>query len=123
MVLAQIQDLRNRPPGADELALHQRFFLGSAAGRLETPGQVAGELERDALAGLPLDRLRRSCQTIAEADASKCQALVHRLVDPGHMLIVVVGDASRIAGELRAIAPVTVLDRDGKETKGKAAGQ
>ena len=123
LVLAQIQDLINRPPDAAELSLHQRYFLGSAAGRLETAAEVAAELEHDSLAALPLDNMQRTFKTIAAADASQCQALVHRLVDPAHMLIVVVGDASRINHDLQSIAPVTVLDRDGKETKTKAAVQ
>jgi zinc protease len=119
-VLAQIRDLTNRPPAPAELSLHQRYFLGSAAGRLETPEDMAGQLERDSLAGLPLDQMQRACKAMAAADATQCQALVHRLVDPARMLIVVVGDAKRIANELQSIAPVTVLDRDGKETKNKA---
>jgi predicted Zn-dependent peptidase len=123
MVLAQIQDLTDRPPDAAELSLHQRYFLGSAAGRLETPAEVAAELEHDSLAGLPLDNMQRAFKAIAAADSPQCMALVHRLVDPGHMLIVVVGDASRISKDLQSIAPVTVLDRDGKEVKTKVAAQ
>ena len=121
MVLAQIQDLTNRPPDSAELAMHQRYFLGSAASRLETTQDMAGQLEHDSLAGLPLDNMQRTFKAIAAADAAQCQALVRRLVDPAHMLIVVVGDASRISKDLQTIAPVTVLDRDGKEEKTKSA--
>jgi len=39
------------------------------------------------------------------------------------MLIVVVGDASRISKDLQSIARVTVLDRDGKEEKTKTVVQ
>ena len=120
-VLDQINDLTNRPPEAAELALNQRYFLGSAASRFETPEEIAGQLEHVSLAGLPLDNLQRTFKKIAAADAAQCQALVNRLVKPEHMLIVVVGDASRIGKDLSAIAPVTVLDRSGKEAKPKAA--
>jgi zinc protease len=119
-VLSQINDLTSRPPEAAELSLHQRYFLGSAAGRFETPEQIAGQLEHDSLAGLPLDNLQRTFKKIAAADAAQCQALINRLVKPDHMLIVVVGDAARISKDLQAIAPVTVLDRNGKEEKTKA---
>ena len=101
--------------------MHQRYFLGSAAGRFETPQQVAAQLEYDSLAGLPLNNMQRTYKAIAAADASQCQELIHRFVDPQHLLIVVVGDAARIAQDLQSIAPVTVLDRDGKEKKAKAA--
>ncbi len=116
-VLSQINDLTNRPPDAAELSANQRYFLGSAASRFETPDQIAGQLEHDSLAGLPLDNLQRTFKKIAAADAEQCQALVNRLVKPDHMLIVVVGDAAKIGDDLKAIAPVTVLDRNGKEAK------
>jgi zinc protease len=121
LVLAQIQDLTNRPPDSVELSMHQRYFLGSAAGRFETPEEIGAQLEHNSLAGLPLDNMQRTCKAIAGADASQCQKLIHRLIDPKHMLIVVVGDATRITQDLQSLAPVTVLDRNGKETNTKAA--
>ncbi len=114
MVLAQVQELTNRPPDKAELAQSQRYFLGSAASRLETSEQEAGEIAGDVLSGLPLDNMRRTLKIIAGADALDCQALVHRFVDANHLLIVVVGDASKIANELQAIAPVIILDKNGK---------
>jgi hypothetical protein len=39
--------------------------------------------------------------------------LVRRIVDPERLLIIVVGDAARVANDLRTIAPVTILDRSG----------
>jgi predicted Zn-dependent peptidase len=101
--------------------MHQRYFLGSAAGRFETPEEIGAQLEHNSLAGLPLDNMQRTCKAIAGADASQCQKLIHRLIDPKHMLIVVVGDATRITQDLQSLAPVTVLDRNGKETNTKAA--
>src|SRR5205807_1636504 len=114
LVLAEIRGLIDRPPTPEELSLHRRSFLGSAAARFETPEQVAGYLARVSLNNLPLDNLQRSLATIASADAPQCQSFVRRLVDPEHLLIVVVGDAALIADDLKAIAPVTVLDRSGK---------
>jgi len=115
LVLKEIRGLIDRAPTADELSLHRRSFLGSAAARFETPEQVAGYLARASVNNLPLDNLQRSLTTIASAEAPQCQALVRRLVDPEHLVIVVVGDAGVIAEDLKKIAPVTVLDR--KNTK------
>ncbi len=114
MVLAQIQELTNRPPDKAELAQSQRYFLGSAAARLETSEQEAGEIERDVLSGLPLDNMQRTFKIIAGSDAAACQALIHRYVDANQLLIVVVGDASKIANDLQSIAPVIILDKSGK---------
>lgn len=115
--LAEIRGLVERPPTAEELSLHKRYFLGSAAARFETPEQVASQLAHEALNGLPLDYLQRSLATIGSATTDQCEAFARRRVDPERLVIVVVGDASVVAKDLEAIAPVTVLDREGKEAK------
>jgi len=118
-VLAEINDLVARAPSTEEMSLHKRYFLGSAAARFETPAQIASQFTHIALNGLPLDHLQRSLGTISSATSDQCQAFARRVVDPGHLLIVVVGDASVVSKDLAAIAPVSLLDRDGKvlETK------
>jgi predicted Zn-dependent peptidase len=114
LVLDEIRGLIDRPPTAEELSLHRRSFLGSAAARFETPEQVAGYLARVSLNNLPLDNIQKTLATIAATDAPKCESLVRRLVDPKHLVVIVVGDAAVIGESLKAIAPVTVLDREGK---------
>jgi zinc protease len=115
--LAEIRGLVERPPTAEELSLHKRYFLGSAAARFETPEQVAAQLAHEALNGLPLDYLQRSLATIGSATTDQCEAFARRRVDPERLVIVVVGDASVVAKDLEAIAPVMVVDREGKEAK------
>jgi len=116
-VLAEIRALRERPPTPEELALHRRYFLGSAAARFETPGEVASQFARLTVNGLPLDYVQKTFAAIARTEAPQCQALVEHFVDPEHLLIVVVGDASRVSTNLQSIAAVTVLDRAGNPTK------
>jgi zinc protease len=113
LVLAEIRNLRDKPPTAEELSLHRRYFLGSAAEHFETPGEIAGHLARVVANGMPLDHVQRNFERIGQADAAQCQALIRRIVDPDRLLIIVVGDAARVANDLRTIAPVTLLDRSG----------
>jgi zinc protease len=117
--LTEITGLIDRAPSTEEMSLHKRYFLGSAAARFETPTQIASQFTHIALNGLPLDHLQRSLVTISSATSDQCQALARRVVDPAHLLIVVVGDASVIGKDLATIAAVSLLDRDGKmvETK------
>jgi zinc protease len=115
--LAEIRGLAERPPTADELGLHKRYFLGSAAARFETPDQIAAQHAHEALNGLPLDYLQRSLATIGSATAPQCQALARRIIDPERLVIVVVGDASRVGKDLEAVAPVSVVDREGKAVR------
>jgi zinc protease len=113
-LLQEIRGLAEHPPTAEELALHRRFFIGSAAARFETAGQISRQLARISLNGLPLDYVERTFAAIGRADAAQCASLVRRFVDPQRILIVVVGDAERIGPELRTIAPVSMVDRSGK---------
>src|SRR6185369_16253733 len=46
LVLNEIRNLRDKPPTAEELVLHRRYFLGSAAEHFETPGEIASNLAR-----------------------------------------------------------------------------
>ena len=114
LALEEIDGLLERPPAAEELSLHRRSFLGSAAAHFETSEQVADYLARLSLNRRPLDYLPRMFAVINGADAPRCQALARRLVNPGQLLIVIVGDASRIRREIETIAPTTVLDRKGR---------
>jgi predicted Zn-dependent peptidase len=111
LVLTEVRALLDQPPTPAELSLHRRSFLGSAAARFETPEQVADQLARISLNNLPLDHVQRTLAAISSTEAPQCQSLARRLVDVNHLLIVVVGDASRIGDELKAIAPVTVVER------------
>jgi zinc protease len=115
LVLEQVRALIEQAPTSEELSLHRRYFSGSAAAKFETPEQVGSYLARVSLSDLPLDNIRRSLTEIANADAPKCEALVRKSVDPDHLVIVVVGDAGAIGESLKDIAPVTRLDRSGKE--------
>jgi zinc protease len=121
-VLAEIRRLIQQPPTSEELSSHKRYFLGSAAARFETPEQIASSLAHDVLNELPLDYFQRSLTAIASADAAQCSALVRRVVDPDHLLIIVVADAVAVSRDLEAIAPVTVLDREGKEIRRMSGG-
>src|SRR5262249_32145223 len=113
IALAEIKGLIERAPSMEELSLHKRYFLGSAAARFETPAQIGSQFTHIALNGLPLDHLQRSLATISSATPNQCELFARRVVDADHLLIVVVGDASVIAKDLEAIAPVSATDRDG----------
>jgi zinc protease len=113
MVLTEISHLIERGPTAQELSLHKHYFIGSAPARFETSEQIAAHFTHLALSGLPLDYLQRSLAKIEGTTAEECQAFARKVIEPEHLLIVVVGDASVIAKDLAGIAPVTVLDTNG----------
>ncbi len=111
-MLSQLQELCEQPPSPAELNMHRQAFVGSAAARLETPGQLVNELARITLNDLPLEYLQRRFAIIASANADQCDALVHRFINPTNLVIVVVGDSARLTNQLQSIAPITLLQRE-----------
>jgi zinc protease len=114
--LAEIDRLIKEPPSAKELEDTKSFFVGSFAADRETPQQVASELWMLELNKLPIDFLEQSLVNVAKTDAASCTKMVKDSLDPAHMVIVVVGDASRIKADLEKIAPVVEV----KEAEGTA---
>jgi zinc protease len=65
---------------------------------------------------LPLNYRTQQNNILRETDQETLDELAARLIQPGNMAIVVVGDEAAIRPELEALEiPITVLDEDGLE--------
>jgi zinc protease len=106
--LGEIDRLRAEPPTDKELAETKAHFLGSVALRRETPQQVANELWDAELYGLPEDHFERTLARAAGVKPAECAELAKK-IDPSKLVVVVVGDAEKLKGDLEKIAPVTVV--------------
>lgn len=107
--LAEIERLRTEPPSDQELTETKAHFLGSVALKRETPQQIADEFWRSELYGLPIDHLEQTLKRAAAVTPQECVELAKATIDPSKLVIVVVGDASKIKEGLEKIAPVTVV--------------
>lgn len=108
-VIEEIKRLRNERPGEKELADSKSFFAGSFVRYRETPQQVAKDLWLIESQDLGADYLDQFLSKIAMTTEQDCLDLAKKTIDTDKLVIVVVGDASKIAEELKKIAPVTVL--------------
>jgi zinc protease len=117
LILEEIGRMRTEPPTAEELDKARSYLLGSFAGSHETPESIAEELWALSLEGLSPDFVDRYLETVGRTTSEEVGRVAKELLDPGRLTIVVVGDASRVAEELRAIAPVTVVDENGDPKK------
>jgi zinc protease len=96
-------------------------FMRSAIGqrdalRYETPGSKLGLLGNILRYDLPLNYRTQQNNILRETDQETLDKLAARLIQPGNMAIVVVGDEAAIRPELEALGiPITVLDEDGLE--------
>jgi zinc protease len=104
--LGEIDRLLKEAPSTKELQDTKSFFVGSFAAGRETPQQIASELWMLELNKLPIDFFEQSLARVAKTDGVSCQKLVQSSLDPTHMVIVVVGNASKIKADLEKIAPV-----------------
>lgn len=107
-VIEEIKSLRNERPTEKELADSQSFFAGSFVRYRETPQQIARDLWLIESQNLGDDYLDRFLAKIANTIQDECIHLTQSTLDINKLVIVVVGDASKLAEELKKIAPVTV---------------
>ena len=105
---------RSEPPTSKELNDTKSHFVGSFASERETPQQMASELWMLEENGLQRDFFENLLERVGKVDAAACQKLVQETIDPSKMVVVVVGNASKIQAELEKIAPVKVV-KPGKE--------
>ncbi len=108
-VLDEVRRLQSEPPAGEELADAVSYMSGSFAGSLETPQDVAGRLWTLELNELPRDWWSQYLQRVTSTSSSDLQRVANELLDPSRLVIVVVGDASRVKEGLEAIAPVEVV--------------
>lgn len=118
-LLEQIDRLRAEPPPAAELREVKDYLIGVFPLRFESTPGIAWAIEPLAVYGLPDDWWTTYRRRLEEVDESATHAAAQQLIDPDRLLILAVGDASRIATELGAAGYGSVeVVRDG----GPAAG-
>jgi zinc protease len=111
-VLEEIGRLKTEGPSEKELEDSRSYILGSFVGGRETPQQIAGDLWLIESQDLSRDYLERLLGGIAKAKRTDCERLVRETIEPGKLVIVVVGEAEKLKEGLEKIAPVTVVTAD-----------
>ncbi|GAA3153485.1 pitrilysin family protein [Blastococcus jejuensis] len=99
-----------------ELDGARRYILGSMALSTATHAGLASTLSALVGAGLPPDWLTDHQRALAGVTAEEVQEAARRYLAPAGLTAVVVGDAARVADQLRTLAPVEVTgggDGDG----------
>lgn len=113
-LLHQIDRMRTESVPDSELAAAKGFLVGSFPLTIETPSQIAGQVANVKLLGLGDDYLRLYRERLSAVTALQARAAVARLYRRNALTIVVVGDGAKLYDRLRVIAPVRLVDVDGK---------
>lgn len=113
-LLRQVDRIRTEAIPDSELAAAKGFLIGSFPLTIETPRQIAQVVTTARLLGLPPDYLRRYRDRLAAVTPLAARAAARRTYRPDALTIVVVGDAAAVYDGLKALAPVRLVDIDGK---------
>ncbi|WNV74695.1 pitrilysin family protein [Geodermatophilus sp. DSM 44513] len=97
------------PVTAEELDGARRYVLGSMALSTATHAGLASTLSALAGSGLPPQWLAEHQQALARVTVEEVQEAARRFLQPAGLTAVVVGDADRVADDLRAFGPVEVV--------------
>jgi zinc protease len=112
-MLRQLHRIRDERVPADEFEGAKSFLAGSFPLRIETAGQIAGQIATARLLGLPIEYMSEFPQRIMAVTVDDVQRVAREYVRPDRASIVVVGDAREVLPMIEAIAPVDLYDIEG----------
>jgi zinc protease len=111
VTLATLRSLVDAPATDEDLVKRKATVTGGFFRSIETIDGIAGALSEHVLYDVPLDELSLYARRVQAVDAQAVRAFAAReLVEDD--FIVLVGDASRFAGELARTHPVRVIPGD-----------
>jgi zinc protease len=97
-----------------ELGQAKGSLVGSYPLSIESADQVADAVGSARLYGLPPDFVQTYRVRLGAVTAADVQAAARATIRPGAAAIVVVGDGAKIYDRLKAIAPIRIVDPEGK---------
>ncbi|MGX4652289.1 M16 family metallopeptidase [Micromonospora sp. SCSIO 07396] len=98
--------LASVPPGTDELEQARQYALGTLQLGISTQAGLAALTSAYAGSGLRLDFLAEHAARLAKVTVDDVAEVGARYLAPARAVVVVLGDAERIAGPLAALTPV-----------------
>jgi predicted Zn-dependent peptidase len=114
-VLKEFADIRNRPVPADELENAKRALVASFALSTENAGTALSNATTIKEYGLPADYWDTYPEKIAAVTATDVQRVAQKYIPLDNIVIVAVGDASKIRGSLAEFGTVEEWDAEGKK--------
>jgi zinc protease len=109
----QLDRMRNEAPPDSEVATAKNYLVGSFPLSIQTPEQIANAVASARLLGLPDDYVPRFRDRLAAVSAAELAAADRRYLTTDHMVVVVVGDATRILDGVKKLGPVRIVDVEG----------
>ncbi|MGE3706813.1 MAG: M16 family metallopeptidase [Vicinamibacterales bacterium] len=114
-ILKEVRGIRDNPPSGDELTLAKDSQIRSLPAQFETSGRVTASTANLYVYDLGLDYYSTLAGRIAAIDTAQVKAAADKHLEPEKLVVIAVGDRSRIEGDLGKLklGPVEVRDADG----------
>jgi zinc protease len=113
-LLTQLRRIGAEPVPGPELESAKGSLVGSYPLSIETADQVADAVANARLYGLPADYVQTYRVKLGAVTAADVQSTARSTIRPEAAVIVVVGDGAKIYDRIKGIAPVTIVDPEGK---------
>lgn len=114
-LLSQVRRMTTEPVPSDEFERQKQTLVGRFPLQIESAAQVAGQVATARLLGLPMDYVQTYRQRLDAVTREQMQSAARGGMRADAALIVVVGDALKLAQPLSRVAPVRVVDVDGAQ--------
>lgn len=101
------------PPTDDETAIATRFLSDTFLVRVDTVASIAGLTADLGIFGLPNDYYDTYRAAVRSVTKDTALELATRYFQPGKVVVVVAGDAARLAKPLSHFGPVSIVDAGG----------
>jgi zinc protease len=108
-LLEELNRMSAERVAAAELSSAKNFVSGGYLIRFETQEGLAGNLANMQALGLPNEFLERANLNVRRVEPDQIQAVAKKYIGGGDNVIVVVGDASKIADAVKKFGEVTVV--------------
>jgi predicted Zn-dependent peptidase len=116
-MLAEFDRLGTIRVGPQELQSAKNYLNGLFSLSLSTQGGIAERIMQTYMLDLGRDYLERYRSRVEAVTAEQVQEVVRKYIRSDRPVIVVVGDASKLAKDLRTIGSVEVFDIEGKPAR------
>jgi zinc protease len=113
-LLSQLKRIGAEAVPLSELDASKGAITGSYPLSIESADQVASAVANARLYGLPADYVQTYRVRIGSVTPAQAQAVAKATIRPGAAAIIVVGDGAKVYDHIKDIAPVTIVDPEGK---------
>lgn len=95
-----------------ELTDAKSSMVNSLPGAFETDANIAATMQNIYVYGLPLDYYAHYAEQVNAVTADQALAMAKKYLDPARLIVIAVGDRSKIEPELRKLNLGTIEIRD-----------